>query len=136
MEFEYQTDVLADALVDQMLAHIVQLLDNALTEPDRRLDRLDMLGDGERADVLAQSHGELVATPPTTMVALLEAAGDRHARCRRAGLRRGRADLRRTAPSRESVGALADRAGDRRRGRHRPAHDARRSSSSSRCSPC
>ena len=33
-----------------------------------------MLGAGEREAVLAQSHGELVATPATTMVAMLEAA--------------------------------------------------------------
>ena len=72
-EFEYQTDVLTGGLVEQMLAHYLQLLDNALTEPERRLTSLDMLGAGERDTVLAQSHGVLVATPATTMVALLEA---------------------------------------------------------------
>ena len=74
VEFEYQTDVLGSALVDQMLAHYVGLLDNALAEPERRLTSMDMLGAGERDTVLAQSHGELVATPATTMVAMLEAA--------------------------------------------------------------
>ncbi len=73
-EFEYQTDVLSEALADQMPAHYVQLLDNALTEPAHRVTSLDMLGPGERAAVLAQSHGELVATPATTMVAVLESA--------------------------------------------------------------
>ena len=73
VEFEYQTQ-LSSALVDQMLAHYVQLLDNALASPARRLASLDMLGTGARAGVLAQSHGELVATPATTMVAMLEAA--------------------------------------------------------------
>ena len=73
VEFEYQT-TLSCALVDQMLTHYVQLLDNALAEPQRRLASLDMLGTGDRAIVLAQSHGELVATPATTMVAILEAA--------------------------------------------------------------
>ena len=72
VEFEYQTQ-LSSALVDQMLAHYVQLLDNALAEPERRLASLDLLGAGDRASVLAQSHGELVATPATTMVAMLEA---------------------------------------------------------------
>jgi mycobactin peptide synthetase MbtE len=74
VEFEYQTDVLGAALVDQMLTHYVQLLDNALAAPEHRLISLDMLGPGERDRVLALSHGELVATPATTMVAVLEAA--------------------------------------------------------------
>lgn len=74
IEFEYQTEVLGSVLVDQMLTHYVQLLDNALTEPERRITNLEMLGSGEWAGVLAQSHGELVATPATTMVAMLESA--------------------------------------------------------------
>jgi mycobactin peptide synthetase MbtE len=73
VEFEYQTDVVTGALVDQMLDHYVQLLDNALAEPERRLTSLHLLGTGERDTVLAQSHGELVATPATTMVGVLEA---------------------------------------------------------------
>lgn len=73
-EIEYQVDVLASALVDQMLSHYVRLLDDALSEPGHRVTNLDLLGTGERAAVLAQSHGQLVATPPTTMVALLESA--------------------------------------------------------------
>ena len=74
VEFEYQTDVLRAALVDQMLAHYIQLLDNALRTPERRLASLDMLGGGERQSVLEQSHGDLVPMPATTMVAILESA--------------------------------------------------------------
>jgi mycobactin peptide synthetase MbtE len=74
VEFEYQTDVLGAALVDQMLAHYIQLLDNALRTPERRLASLDMLGSGERESVLEQSHGDLVPMPATTMVAILESA--------------------------------------------------------------
>ncbi|GLD01456.1 putative peptide synthetase MbtE [Mycobacterium kiyosense] len=73
-EFEYQTDVLSPALVEQLAAHYIQLLDNAITEPDRRLTSLDMLDADERDAVLDASHGDLVPTPPTTMVAVLEAA--------------------------------------------------------------
>src|SRR5271166_5742894 len=76
VEFEYQTDVLGTELVEQMLAHYLQLLDTAVTQPEHRLTSLDMLVPGERDTVLAQSHGELVATPATTMVAMLQAAGD------------------------------------------------------------
>jgi mycobactin peptide synthetase MbtE len=72
VEFEYQTEAFASELVDQMLVHYIQLLDSALTEPERRLTSLDMLGRDELADILTRSHGDLVATPATTMVAVLE----------------------------------------------------------------
>ncbi|MEU2034695.1 amino acid adenylation domain-containing protein [Nocardia amamiensis] len=72
VEAEYQVDVLAEALVEQMLTHFVQLLDSALAEPDRRLGDLDMLGAADRTAILEQSHGELVANTPTTLVALFE----------------------------------------------------------------
>ncbi|KZS66364.1 non-ribosomal peptide synthetase [Mycobacterium pseudokansasii] len=73
IESEYQTDVLSSAVVDQMLAHYLRLLDNALREPGRRVASLELLGAGERDAVLAKSHGTLVDTPATTMVAVLEA---------------------------------------------------------------
>ncbi|WP_328409188.1 non-ribosomal peptide synthetase [Nocardia sp. NBC_00403] len=76
LEIEYQIDVLAEPLVDQLLAHYVQLLDSALAEPGRRLGDLDMLGAADRATILEQSRGELVAAPATTMVALLESAAE------------------------------------------------------------
>ncbi len=72
VEFEYQQQ-LSSVLVDQMLAHYLQLVDKALAEPERPLSSLDILGAGERGSVLAQSHGELVEMPATTMVKLLEA---------------------------------------------------------------
>lgn len=74
VEFEYQTDVLADALADQMLAHYLGLLDNALAAPHDRGGDVNMVDDDERAALEAQSHGELVATPATTMVAVLESS--------------------------------------------------------------
>lgn len=77
IEFEYQSDVLAAEIVDQMLDHYVRLLDNALREPARRLGCLDILGPGERAAVLAQSHGDLAAMPATTMLTLLESVAAR-----------------------------------------------------------
>ncbi|WP_421845084.1 amino acid adenylation domain-containing protein [Mycobacterium sp.] len=73
-ELEYHSDVLNSALIDRMLSHYVQLLDNALAEPERALATIDMFGTDERDTVLAQSHGELFTAPATTMVAMLEAA--------------------------------------------------------------
>ncbi|WP_280344750.1 non-ribosomal peptide synthetase, partial [Nocardia neocaledoniensis] len=74
VEAEYQTDVLADALVDQLLEHFGNLLDAALRDPRRRLADLDMLGAADRAALLERSHGLLVDQPATTLVALFEAA--------------------------------------------------------------
>ena len=74
VEFEYQSDVLTDALVDRMLGHYLLLLENMLDEPGRRLGVVDMLGTDERAEVLAQSRGEIVDTAATTMVGILESA--------------------------------------------------------------
>ena len=87
VEFEYQTDVLGAALVDQMLAHYIALLNNALTTPERRITSLDMLGSGERESVLQQSHGDLVPMPATTMVAILETVMAARAGRGRAGFR-------------------------------------------------
>ncbi|MGW6724361.1 amino acid adenylation domain-containing protein [Nocardia sp. NPDC055029] len=74
VEAEYQTDVLTEAIVDQLLVHFGQLLDAALRDPRRRLGDLDMLGAADRAALLERSHGVLVDQPATTLVALLEAA--------------------------------------------------------------
>ncbi|MFE1593279.1 amino acid adenylation domain-containing protein [Nocardia sp. NPDC058705] len=74
VEAEYQTDVLADTLIDQLLAHFGRLLDSALRDPNRRLADLDMLGAADRAALLDRSHGVLVDQPATTLVALLESA--------------------------------------------------------------
>ncbi|HEU4363081.1 MAG TPA: AMP-binding protein, partial [Mycobacterium sp.] len=74
VEFEYQTDVLAAELVDQLSGHYLQLLDGVLSGPARPLSVLDMLDADERTAILAQSHGELVDAPATTMVAVLESA--------------------------------------------------------------
>ncbi|PBJ62130.1 non-ribosomal peptide synthetase, partial [Mycobacterium avium subsp. hominissuis] len=65
IEFEYHTDVLSASLVDQMLAHYLRLLESALSEPGHRLTDLDLFGAEERARLLTQSHGELVAAPAT-----------------------------------------------------------------------
>ncbi|MFI8976020.1 amino acid adenylation domain-containing protein [Nocardia asteroides] len=74
VEAEYQTDVLTEALVDQLLAHYGRLLDAALADPRRRLADLDMLGADDRAALLERSHGVLVDQPATTLTALFETA--------------------------------------------------------------
>ncbi|WP_330252222.1 amino acid adenylation domain-containing protein [Nocardia sp. NBC_00565] len=72
VEAQYWDDQLAPGLVERLIAHYVQLLDNALTEPGHRIGDIDIFGDDDRARLLAQSHGALVGTRPTTMVALFE----------------------------------------------------------------
>lgn len=74
IEFEYQTDVLGDELVGQLLTHYRELLTGALREPGHRVSGLNLLEHGERAALLAQSVGVLVERPACTVVAALESA--------------------------------------------------------------
>ncbi|WP_280383439.1 non-ribosomal peptide synthetase [Nocardia wallacei] len=72
LEARYRADAFDQRLVDQLLTHCLRLLDGALAEPDRRLGELDMFDRAERADLLARSHGELVAAAPATLVEMFE----------------------------------------------------------------
>ncbi|MBB5912925.1 mycobactin peptide synthetase MbtE [Nocardia transvalensis] len=72
LEAEYQVDRVECEIVEQVLSNYVRLLDSALAEPGRLIGDLDMFGGQDRAGILEQSHGELVATEPTTLVALVE----------------------------------------------------------------
>ncbi|MGV9823184.1 amino acid adenylation domain-containing protein [Nocardia xishanensis] len=72
VEATYLVDALDEHLVTQFLDHYVQLLDSALRDPRLRLRDIDILGDADRTELLAVSHGPLVETPPTTLVAVLE----------------------------------------------------------------
>ncbi|MEU2257149.1 amino acid adenylation domain-containing protein [Nocardia xishanensis] len=72
VEATYLVDALDEHLVTQFLDHYVQLLDSALRDTRLRLRDIDILGDADRAELLAVSHGPLVETPPTTLVAVLE----------------------------------------------------------------
>lgn len=72
IEAEYQADLLEDRIVEQVLTHYVRLLETAPAQPQRRIGDLDMFGGEDRAGILAQSHGDLVASEPTTLVALFE----------------------------------------------------------------
>ncbi|MFR9752289.1 amino acid adenylation domain-containing protein [Nocardia sp. 004] len=72
VEATYLVDALDRHLVEQFLDHYLQLLDSALRAPRLRLREIDILGDTDRARVLATAHGPLVATPATTVVALLQ----------------------------------------------------------------
>ncbi|MFI1914972.1 amino acid adenylation domain-containing protein [Nocardia sp. NPDC020380] len=72
LEAEYRTGRFAPELIDRLLTHYVRLLAEGVAVPERRLGELDMLGVTERAELLALSHGERSALPPTTLVALFE----------------------------------------------------------------
>ncbi|WP_435590584.1 amino acid adenylation domain-containing protein [Nocardia sp. bgisy118] len=72
VEATYLVDALDQHLVTQFLDHYVQLLGSVLRDPGMRLRDIDILGDADRAELLALSHGPLVQTPATTLVAMLE----------------------------------------------------------------
>ncbi|OBJ72907.1 non-ribosomal peptide synthetase [Mycobacterium sp. 1274756.6] len=73
LEFEYQSDMLSDPLVDQLLEHYAVLLDAALHAPNRRVAGLDLLSPPEWQEFLHRSRGTQAPTAATTMVELLEA---------------------------------------------------------------
>lgn len=78
VEFEYQSDAMPEWLIGQLFAHFERLLDDGTAHPHQRIGQLELFGAAERASLLAQSHGELVAVPPTTIVAVLESACAAH----------------------------------------------------------
>ncbi|MFB7877926.1 amino acid adenylation domain-containing protein [Nocardia sp. NPDC056064] len=72
LEAEYTTDRLEPALVDRLLRHYRHLLTAALSAPATCLGDLELFGADERDRLLDLSRGELVPTPPTTLVRLFE----------------------------------------------------------------
>ncbi|WP_416564709.1 amino acid adenylation domain-containing protein [Nocardia testacea] len=72
LELTYQVERLGRELATQLLDHYLGLVGEAVRDPRRSLRELDMIGPAGRADILASSHGPIVATAPTTLVELLE----------------------------------------------------------------
>ncbi|MFC8042716.1 amino acid adenylation domain-containing protein [Nocardia sp. NPDC057353] len=72
VQAEYRDGRFDDGLIAQLLTHYLRLLADAVTAPERPVGELDLLGPEERERLRAQSHGELVPTPPSTLVALFE----------------------------------------------------------------
>lgn len=71
IEAEYLHDVLDEALVDQLLRHLVQLLGAAVAQPQAAVSELDMLGDDDRHWLEAASRGPNFSAAPTTLGALV-----------------------------------------------------------------
>ncbi|MEV0356882.1 amino acid adenylation domain-containing protein [Nocardia sp. NPDC050697] len=72
VQAEYRDGRFDDALIAQLLTHYIRLLSDAVATPERPVGELDLLGAEERERLRDQSHGELVPTPPSTLVALFE----------------------------------------------------------------
>ncbi|MGW3278997.1 amino acid adenylation domain-containing protein [Nocardia rhamnosiphila] len=77
VEADHRLAQLDGRLAEQMLAHYIQLLVSVTEDPRVRLGEVDLFGAGDRARLLARSHGELVPAGATTLVSLFE---DRAAR--------------------------------------------------------
>ncbi|OBI34257.1 non-ribosomal peptide synthetase [Mycolicibacter sinensis] len=71
IEAEYLHDVLDEALVDQLLRHLVQLLAAAVADPQAFINELDMLGEADRSWLDAASRGPDFAATPTTLGSLV-----------------------------------------------------------------
>ncbi|WP_100482154.1 non-ribosomal peptide synthetase [Mycobacteroides abscessus] len=74
VEFEYQTDVLPQWLVGQLLVHYQRLLADGLSRPEETLARLELFDAEEHSALLDQSHGVLTRPSAATLVDLLDAA--------------------------------------------------------------
>lgn len=79
IEAEYLHDVLDEALVDQLLRHLVQLLSAAVTRPQGSVGELDMLGDTDRTWLDAVSRGPDYVLPPEAPATLGTLVADRAA---------------------------------------------------------
>ncbi|MEB3061597.1 non-ribosomal peptide synthetase [[Mycobacterium] zoologicum] len=71
IEAEYLLDVLDEALVDQLLRHLVQLLGAVVAQPAATVGELDMLGDADRAWLDTVSRGPDFTATPTTLGSLV-----------------------------------------------------------------
>lgn len=74
IEFEYQTDVLPQWLVGQLLVHYQRLLADGLSRPEETLARVELFDAEEHSALLDQSHGVLTRPSAATLVDLLDAA--------------------------------------------------------------
>lgn len=64
---EYNTDLFDAQTVEAMMAHYVDLLDTALSEPDSILSEVDLLSPSERARLLADGVGPQLPVPAGTV---------------------------------------------------------------------
>ncbi|MEB3067724.1 non-ribosomal peptide synthetase [[Mycobacterium] vasticus] len=71
IEAEYLLDVLDEALVDQLLRHLVHLLGAVVARPAATVGELDMLGDADRAWLDTVSRGPDFTATPTTLGSLV-----------------------------------------------------------------
>lgn len=71
VEAEYLVEVLDHMLVTQMLAHLEQLLESALREPDTPIWALDMLG-ADSAWLERVTQGKRLDVVPTTLAEIVE----------------------------------------------------------------
>lgn len=79
IEAEYLHDVLDEALVEQLLRHLVQMLTAAVAAPDKTVGELDMLGADDQAWLDAVSRGPDFAPPPEAPATLGSLVADRAA---------------------------------------------------------
>ena len=77
VECEHLTEIVDADLARRMLRSFAVLLDGGLAEPDRPLARLDLVSSADAEWMRGVSHGEVFATPATTLTALVEEQAER-----------------------------------------------------------
>jgi amino acid adenylation domain-containing protein len=69
-ELNYSTDLFERATVERMLGHLARVLEQVAADADVRLSRLELLGEAERARLLALGEGAAPEFPRATVDAL------------------------------------------------------------------
>ncbi|HEU4556418.1 MAG TPA: amino acid adenylation domain-containing protein, partial [Longimicrobium sp.] len=71
---DYRTDLFEPGTIQRMVRHLERVLEQVAVDADVRLSRLDLLGDAERAHLLALGEGVAPDFPPATVDALFAQA--------------------------------------------------------------
>ncbi|HEX2077720.1 MAG TPA: condensation domain-containing protein, partial [Longimicrobium sp.] len=70
----YRTDLFEPGTIKRMVRHLERVLEQVAANPDLRLSRLELLGEAERARLLALGEGAVPAFPRATVDALFARA--------------------------------------------------------------
>lgn len=67
-DFEYNTDLFARETIDQMARHFINLLENVLSSPQKKMQELSFIDEEEKQRLMADFQGERKASCDTTVV--------------------------------------------------------------------
>jgi amino acid adenylation domain-containing protein len=66
--FEYSTDLFDSATIRRMIGHLGRILEGVAEDPDRRISRLELLGDADRREILISGYTPAATFDRTRLV--------------------------------------------------------------------